>query len=644
MLLNTVHRFLASAMRTGFAGDVVAKALRAYVLFILMFAAIVPFLLFIGVAIGPTQQDDWFPWGTPGFDFQATYEACLNMQQGASPYTTHPVVENASDAVLSNTLNRYSYPPLQAILLYPLSFLPYDTAYVVWIVITCLCIVASLFLLSRLYPRAGPVFVILLLLYLTSSFLYFELERGQTDGPILLLLCLSLYLYRQHRMTTLTGVACALAFLLKVTPGVFLLIFLIRREWRVLAAFAVTCFVVVLATSLDYWLFWLRVVGPFFSRTVRVGLGVDHSLLYLMTGFFSSDAAASLAAHILYAFFWAIFLTLCFRSRRRDLLLFEAGILCILMNIGTPWSANYKLLLLPFAFLGVLTWAASQEAPESTTRRWNWYPFFAALTLVVPASGIYLIRLFTQVLPALIATPEIQLAQLQGLFTQTQHANLPVDDILSHRKAIIGLLGMLIWLLTAYASETLPLSALCRQYLSRLCAGIGKLFYAATVCAILAAVLIVSTAPYRGERRIRFADTADILRRCMPLDVKIAGLGERELAQNKEIYWGFGPKTVVAFRLPEANPMELHYRIASPFAAQEVTCLINGVVSRVDVLGPVSQSGEIDAVVRFDGQEGLNWVTFEYRWWNTAGIDLGPVESRPLAVWFYALTLSRQTP
>ena len=631
-------------MKTRGAHDGVALALRAYAGFILLFAVGVPLLLWCWVGINPLQQVDWFPWGNPGFDFQATYEACANMREGASPYLKHPLAANAADDVLGSSFNRYSYPPLQAILLYPLALLPYETAYVVWVIVSCLCILASLYLLSRLYPRAGPVLAVLAAFYLMSSFLYFELERGQTDGPILLLLCLTLYLYRQRGRPALAGVACALAFLLKVTPGVFLLIFLVRREWRALAAFAATCLTVVLATSLDSWLFWARVVGPFFSRTVRVGFGVDHSLLYLMTGFFSSESTASLAAHAVYAFFWATFLILCLRSRRRDLLLLEAGILCILMNIGTPWSANYKVMLLPFAFLGVITWAVGREPAASPKQHWAWFPFFVALSLVVPASGIYLTRLFTQVLPALIATPDISTAQLQGLFTATQHADLPVDDILSHRKVIIGLLGMLVWLLTAYAAETLPLSPTRRQRLGRLCAGIGKCCYAATICLALTTVGIVATKSYRGERRIRFEEPADILRRRMPLDAKVAGLGELEMARDQQIYWGFGPKTVVAFRLPEARPMELHYRIASPFAAQEVTCRINDVEVRVDTLAPVLSSGETDAVVRFEGQAGLNWVTFEYRWWNTAGIDLGPVETRPLAVWFYAMTLASKAP
>ena len=633
-----------TATKTPGVNHGIVSALRAYVGFILLFAGAVPLLLWLWVGIGPTQQDDWFPWDEPGYDFQATYEACANMRHGVSPYLKRPVAANAPDAELESSLNRYSYPPLQAVLLYPFSLLPPGAAYVAWGVVTCLCVVASLFLLSRLYPRAGPVFGILLALYLMSSFLYFELERGQTDGPILLLLCLALYLYRQRGMPALSGVACALAFLLKVTPGVFLLLFFVRREWRALAAFAATCVAVVLATSLDSWLFWLRVVGPFFSRTARVGFGVDHSLLYLMTGLFPTDAAATLAAHALYVFFWAVFLILVLRSKRRDLLLLEAGILCILMNIGTPWSANYKVLLLPFAILGVITWAAGREPSASTMRPWAWFPFFVALALVVPASGIYLTRLVTQVLPALIATPDIQTAQLQALFVKTQHADLPIDDILSNRKVVIGLLGILAWLLAAYAAATLPLSQALRQRLALLCARIGKASFVATVCVALAAVVIVAAKPYRGERRIRFEEPADILRRRMPLDVKVAGLGEREMAQDRPIYWGFGPKTVVAFRLPEARPMVLQYRIASPFAAQEVTCLVNGVVARVDALAPVSQSGETEAAVRFEGREGLNWVTFEYRWWNTSGIDLGPVESRPLAVWFCALTLASKAP
>ena len=74
-----------TATKTPGVNHGIVSALRAYVGFILLFAGAVPLLLWLWVGIGPTQQDDWFPWDEPGFDFQATYEACVNMRHGASP-------------------------------------------------------------------------------------------------------------------------------------------------------------------------------------------------------------------------------------------------------------------------------------------------------------------------------------------------------------------------------------------------------------------------------------------------------------------------------------------------------------------------------------------------------------------------------
>ncbi|QGU05023.1 glycosyltransferase 87 family protein [Corynebacterium comes] len=165
----------------------------------------------------------------------------------------------------------FTYPPLAAILFIPLALVPYGVALVGWTLLSavllgwCLTIV-----LRHVFPTLADADHRVLATWLLPLALVAEPVRetlafGQIN-IILMALVLADTLTRRPLMPR--GVLIGLAAAIKLTPAVFILVFLVQRQWRSAAitflagvGFTLAAAAFSLDTSLTYWLNTLTDTG-----------------------------------------------------------------------------------------------------------------------------------------------------------------------------------------------------------------------------------------------------------------------------------------------------------------------------------------------------------------------------------------------
>lgn len=168
----------------------------------------------------------------------------------------------------------FTYPPLAAILFIPLALVPYGVALVGWTLLTavlmwwCLAVVLRHVLPALADADHRVIAVWLLPLALVAEPVRETLAFGQIN-VILMALVLADTLTRRPLLPR--GVLIGLAAAIKLTPAVFILVFLVQRRWRSAAVtflsgvgFTLAAAAVSPGTSLTYWLNTL-------SDTSRIG-------------------------------------------------------------------------------------------------------------------------------------------------------------------------------------------------------------------------------------------------------------------------------------------------------------------------------------------------------------------------------------
>lgn len=168
----------------------------------------------------------------------------------------------------------FTYPPLAAILFAPLAWVPLSVAAAAWTIITAVllwwCIVI---VLRRCLPDLAVADHRVIATWALPVALLFEPVRETLSfGQInVLLMTLVLVDTMARRPWLPRGVFIGLAAAIKLTPAVFILYFLVRRDWRgavttVSSAVAFTL-VAFLISPVNSWTYWLDTL----SNTGRIG-------------------------------------------------------------------------------------------------------------------------------------------------------------------------------------------------------------------------------------------------------------------------------------------------------------------------------------------------------------------------------------
>lgn len=135
----------------------------------------------------------------------------------------------------ANPNNQFVYPPQFAVLLSMLGTLPFYLSTSLWMVLSMVSYFAAIFLLVRmLWPRVRRI-QMAALFFVALILTPFEVDigAGNVNSILLFLTVLFFYLYYHRKKPRLAGIPLGIAILFKVTPAAILLVFLLRKQWKV---------------------------------------------------------------------------------------------------------------------------------------------------------------------------------------------------------------------------------------------------------------------------------------------------------------------------------------------------------------------------------------------------------------------------
>jgi len=216
--------------RTGFAPELHHRRWRRLGERVLL---IVLALLFVGWGFVPA-------WRHLNSDFPNYYVTARLYRQGYPLERAYDWIWFQRQADRSGVGRRLvSYVPLtlpSALVVLPLSSLPALQAKRCWLLLNLVFLALTFVLLIRsstLRPERIGLLVFLALVPLCSNFWF-----GQMHVLLLLLLTIAAWLYFKGRFFT-SGLTLAVGAVLKIYPGLFLIFFLIKREWRAAAGLVI---------------------------------------------------------------------------------------------------------------------------------------------------------------------------------------------------------------------------------------------------------------------------------------------------------------------------------------------------------------------------------------------------------------------
>jgi hypothetical protein len=264
----------------------------------------------------------------------------------------------------------FIYPPFFALVMKPLAYLSFDSAFIAWQILTVLLLGAAVLLSLQLGDiQIDRKLALILGVGLFSYYPFGDgLFRGQVDCLILFLLTASVWLLTKNQ-TLLSALSFALATLLKLTPVLAIPLLIIHRRWKWLAAYtAWMCCLLILSIYQSGWQagwamqrqFW-RVVLPAISCGAPIGQ--NSSLVAYLEELFlrqvPSGAPVTLPLHAcavsrVLAFTVYALLLARFYLRRRDGELVRDLSLMILLELAVSpisWWHHYTIALLPFLYL-----------------------------------------------------------------------------------------------------------------------------------------------------------------------------------------------------------------------------------------------------------------------------------------------------
>lgn len=208
-----------------------------------MALAIIAVILQIGVMVEAQAAP-------PGTDAAAYIVAATRLRHGQNPYDQTLQMEVLPGGVFPRL--PYLYPPLLAVLCIPLTYFPLQASVHLFVVLAVLEAALLAWALSRWIH--WPAALAMVFLYIQT---WFTVYFGQIGFVIALLQFAALWGI-QNRRNGLMGMALALGALLKITPGVGLLMLSQRRHRNalpgVIAAVLLALAVTLPYAGLDRWL------------------------------------------------------------------------------------------------------------------------------------------------------------------------------------------------------------------------------------------------------------------------------------------------------------------------------------------------------------------------------------------------------
>lgn len=174
------------------------------------------------------------------YDFRAVYMGAADLLAGADPCGEAPdqPSKRIAAALGVDVIHTVYYPMVLGTLYAPFAALPFDAARIAWIVFKLVLLAATAVLLARASAPPGDGgrwLALVVLLFAAFETTVREFAIGQANVVILFLLAVASTSLARGR-EWLGGAALGATLLLKPIPGMILVGFALRRQWRTVAA------------------------------------------------------------------------------------------------------------------------------------------------------------------------------------------------------------------------------------------------------------------------------------------------------------------------------------------------------------------------------------------------------------------------
>lgn len=241
-------------------------------------------------------------------DFASFYYSAKAVNQNVNIYDFHKLNElSAKDSVY---VFPYIYTPVLAVILNPFSSLSPQIAQGAWTtanIIIFISILLIIFFQLKEFPAFKGISHYVIVAATAAAVIAlpynFILFTGQVDFIILLLFFLSFH-FAKNKKDFLAGGLLGLAAMIKMSPAILLIYFIIEKQYRVVAGFAATVIVIFLVTitagAWNQWLNYITYLREVSDSGFVAGLGSINELGNCsFLGFFSRMFGYGLSAKIL---------------------------------------------------------------------------------------------------------------------------------------------------------------------------------------------------------------------------------------------------------------------------------------------------------------------------------------------------------
>lgn len=287
-------------------------------------------------------------------------------------------------------LSGFDYPPLVALLVTPLAWMPVHTAATLWLLTGVAATAAGAIIVARaLLPAAWPRVELAVLATFMFAPATYNFWHGQMNPLVFLLLALGVRQWVRGRELS-CGAIIGAAAAIKLAPVVLLVLFIRRGWWRGIAGgagvIALSAGAGIAAFGVHTMSEYVHSVLPVLSRDDGwlynqswngvVNRLADHSVLVFQQSSLATRVPALLLSAVsVLAAAWTV--RAAGDSRERRGAQFGAGVLAMLLAGTITWYAHDVHLLIPLAAAAGLAWSARGSA------RGLWAT--AALTLAAAA-------------------------------------------------------------------------------------------------------------------------------------------------------------------------------------------------------------------------------------------------------------------
>ncbi len=233
-------------------------------------------------------------------DFASFYYASKASVQGLNIYSARVLDSLAAMDGVANHVLPYLYPPFCAIIAQPIARLSpqtaqhiWDAAQVLFISLACVLVVFTLPFRSAEMPgdRYWIVSGILACGGLSVLPCGDNLAFGQINSLILLLIASSFFLSTNTKRDWLAGAMLGAATLIKVTPALLVVPFLVKKRWKAVGGYAAGVVLLILVTfdiaGKDSWREFLAFLPSMgYARNVQGGFHPSIVANFSLAGFF----------------------------------------------------------------------------------------------------------------------------------------------------------------------------------------------------------------------------------------------------------------------------------------------------------------------------------------------------------------------